>query len=121
MILLTFIEIISLLFCQNNKEQNDYYTMDLKEIINDPATFIVDVRTASEFESGHVAGSINIPLHEIPERVDEFKAMAGTIIVCCVSGGRSGQAAGFLGMHGVENIYNGGGWMDVNYLKSYAA
>jgi phage shock protein E len=93
----------------------------MKEIINNPTTTLVDVRTPSEFQSGNVEGSINIPLNEVPERIDEFKAMEGTIIVYCVSGGRSGQAEAFLGMHGIENIYNGGGWMDVNYLKYHAA
>ncbi|RLD24561.1 MAG: rhodanese-like domain-containing protein [Bacteroidetes bacterium] len=95
--------------------------MDLRDLINNPATILVDVRTGSEFQSGNVAGSINIPLHEVPDRVEEFKAMKGTILVCCLSGNRSGQAASFLSMQGVENIYNVGGWMDVNYLKSHAA
>ena len=93
----------------------------MKELINDSSTTLVDVRTSSEFQSGNVEGSINIPLDEVPDRINDFKAMKGTIIVYCVSGGRSGQAAAFLEMHGVENIYNGGGWMDVNYLKYHAA
>jgi rhodanese-related sulfurtransferase len=112
----------SMLLCSKRvRHKNNQSNMDIREIINDPATILVDVRTPSEFQSGNVAGSINIPLDEVPDRVEEFKAMQGTIIVCCVSGGRSGQAAAFLSMYGVENIYNGGGWMDVNYLKSHAA
>ena len=95
--------------------------MDIREIIIDPTTILVDVRSPSEFQGGNVAGSINIPLDEVPDRLEEFKAMQGTIIVFCVSGVRSGQAAAFLGMHGVDNIYNGGGWMDINYLKYHAA
>ncbi len=95
--------------------------MDLNEIINDPASILVDVRTTMEFQSGNVTGSINIPLNEIPEKVEKFKAMRGKIIVFCVSGARSGQAVSFLNTHGVENIYNGGSWMDVNYIKSQSA
>ena len=34
---------------------------------------IVDVRTPNEFMGGNVAGSINIPLQEIEERIDELK------------------------------------------------
>jgi rhodanese-related sulfurtransferase len=90
--------------------------MELQELINDTNTTIVDVRTRSEFMSGGVEGSVNIPLDEVPERIEEFRAMGGNIIVCCVSGGRSAQAQAFLRMHGIENIENGGGWMDVNYL-----
>ena len=95
--------------------------MDFRETINDPATILVDVRTQSEFQYGNVTGSINIPLNEVPNRVEEFKAMQGTIIVFCVSGARSGQAVAFLGTVGVENIYNGGAWTEINHLKYQAA
>ncbi len=95
--------------------------MDLRELINQPTTTVVDVRSEFEFMAGNVEGSVNIPLHEVPERVEEFKNMPGNIVVCCVSGARSGQAVAFLQMHGVENIVNGGSWMDINYLKYNAA
>ena len=54
--------------------------MDLRDIISSPNTTLVDVRTESEFQSGNVPGSINIPLHEVPERVEEFKALPGDIL-----------------------------------------
>jgi phage shock protein E len=73
---------------------------------------IVDVRTPMEFMGGHVAGSINIPLNEVPERVEEFKSMK-KVILCCASGGRSMQATGFLRQHGI-NCDNGGSWLSVN-------
>ncbi len=73
---------------------------------------IVDVRTPGEFMGGHVAGSINIPLNELPHRVDEFKNMK-KVILCCASGGRSMQATGFLRAQGV-NCENGGSWLAVN-------
>lgn len=56
---------------------------------------IVDVRTPGEFMGGNVAGSINIPLQEIQERLDELKSLPQPIILCCASGGRSGQATSF--------------------------
>jgi len=67
-----------------------------------------------EFKGGHVAGSINIPLHEIPERVEELASMKKPLILCCASGNRSGQAAAYLKQQGVE-CENGGGWMEVNF------
>ncbi|MCF8253603.1 MAG: rhodanese-like domain-containing protein [Bacteroidia bacterium] len=73
---------------------------------------IVDVRTPGEFMGGHVAGSINIPLNEVPHRVEEFKAMK-KVILCCASGGRSMQATGYLRQIGI-NCENGGSWIDVN-------
>ncbi len=75
---------------------------------------ILDVRTSSEFRGGHVAGSINIPLQEIQQRVTEIKSLPQPIILCCASGGRSGQATAYLKSLGIE-CKNGGGWMDVNH------
>lgn len=89
----------------------------MNEIINDPNATIVDVRTPGEFAGGNVAGSINIPLNEVPHRIDEFKGMSKPLVVCCLSGGRSGQAVEFLKANGVDNIYNGGGWSQVAIHK----
>ncbi len=74
---------------------------------------IVDVRTPGEFMGGHVAGSINIPLQEIQQRIDEIKALPQPIILCCASGNRSGQATSFLKSLGID-CSNGGSWLDVN-------
>lgn len=74
---------------------------------------IVDVRTAAEFMGGHVPGSINIPLQEVQARLEEIKALPQPILLCCLSGGRSGQATQFLKQQGVD-CSNGGGWMEVN-------
>ncbi|HAV25195.1 MAG TPA: rhodanese-like domain-containing protein [Bacteroidetes bacterium] len=90
--------------------------MTIQELIQQEAK-IIDVRTPEEFMGGNVPGSINIPLNEVPERVADFKEMDGPLILCCLSGGRSGQATGFLQAQGIE-CYNGGGWMDVNYAVS---
>lgn len=76
---------------------------------------IVDVRTPEEFMGGHVAGSINIPLDEVPMRLEDFKKM-NNIVLCCASGGRSGQATMFLQQNGIE-CSNGGSWLNVNYLS----
>ena len=81
-----------------------YENVNLKE-----AT-IIDVRTPGEFAMGCVEGSINIPLDQVPHKVEEFKNMKKPLVLCCASGGRSGQAVQFLEANGVDNIYNGGGW-----------
>ena len=73
---------------------------------------IVDVRTPAEFNGGHVDGSINIPLSEIPNRLSEIKKLAQPIILCCASGGRSGQATTFLMGKGIQ-CENAGSWVDV--------
>jgi phage shock protein E len=79
---------------------------------------IIDVRTPGEFMMGNVEGSINIPLDEVPSRVEEFKTIQGDIVLCCASGGRSGQATMFLEQNGLSTFCNGGGWQTVNaYMK----
>jgi rhodanese-related sulfurtransferase len=88
---------------------------NLKELIKSGNATIIDCRTSAEFMGGHVVGSINIPLQEIPGRLAEFKKMKN-IVLCCASGGRSGQATSFLKQHGIE-CENAGSWFVVN---SYA-
>ena len=78
---------------------------------------IIDVRSPGEFMGGHVAGSINIPLQELPVKLDEIKEMEQPIVLCCASGMRSGNATTFLRQNGV-NCENGGSWLDVNVLMN---
>jgi rhodanese-related sulfurtransferase len=76
---------------------------------------IVDVRSRDEFAGGHVAGSINIPLNEVPGRVAEIKNLPQPILLCCMSGNRSGLATAMLQQAGVP-CSNGGSWFAVNNL-----
>ena len=78
---------------------------------------IVDVRTIEEFEEGRVDGSINIPLHEVPDNVEKFKSMEQPLILCCRSGNRSGQACAYLQAQGID-CENGGSWQEVETSPS---
>ncbi len=91
--------------------------MNIEQIIKDKKGTVVDVRTVEEFMGGHVADSINIPLNEVSNRLEEFKNMEKPIILCCASGGRSSMATQFISQNGLD-AYNAGSWMDVNYLQS---
>lgn len=91
--------------------------MNIQKIIKENQATIVDVRTPAEFIGGNVANSINIPLQEIPQRMEELKKLKMPLVLCCASGNRSGQAQRYLTQQGVE-CYNGGSWLDVNYLQS---
>jgi len=89
--------------------------MSLIEKINNAETTIVDVRTPGEFVGGHVADSVNIPLNEVVSRIEELKTMQ-PLVLCCASGGRSGQAADYLSEQGLD-VVNGGGWKIVDAQK----
>ncbi len=73
---------------------------------------IIDVREGWEYEEGHIPGAKNIPLGELPGKVDE---MEEPVVLVCASGGRSEQAARYLTGHGilgnVANLMGGtAGW-----------
>ena len=91
--------------------------MNLEKIIKEKRGTIVDVRTTEEFRGGNVSGSINIPLQEIEKKIDELRNLKQPLVLCCASGGRSGQAHGYLSQQGIE-CFNGGSWLDVNYYQS---
>lgn len=91
--------------------------MKIQELIKANKGSIIDVRSPGEFNSGHVVGSKNIPLTEVPDRLDEIKDLDGPLILCCASGNRSGHVEDYLKKHDIDCV-NGGSWLDINYLKS---
>jgi phage shock protein E len=73
---------------------------------------IIDVRTAGEFNGGHIKGAINIPVDSIRSKINDIKKKGKPVITCCASGMRSGSATAILKQAGVE-AYNGGSWMSL--------
>jgi len=93
--------------------------MGLREIVKHTSQFI-DVRTAEEYASGHIDGALNIPLGQIPERVQEIKGLGKTpVVFYCRSGNRSGQAVAYLSKQGYDHIYNGGSLEEVRKLLKH--
>ena len=92
---------------------------DLKALLEDGA-IIVDVRSPQEYQGGHVAGSINIPVGEIQTQVVRLQKANKPIITCCASGMRSASAATILKNAGLEAV-NGGPWTTVNKAQAEAA
>jgi rhodanese-related sulfurtransferase len=70
---------------------------------------IVDVRSPLEFKTGHLPGSLNVPLHEISRRMAELKELPQPLILCCASGIRSAQALKLLRREGLQ-CSDGGSW-----------
>lgn len=82
-----------------------------------PNTTIVDVRSPEEFSQEHYPGAINIPVEQVPHRIEEFRKMDGPIIAYCRSGNRSGIAVAILKQAGLQDVHNGGGLEDLIHLK----
>ncbi len=87
---------------------------DLTELIKGNA-FLVDVRTQGEFASGHLKGSVNIPLDSIGGNLQKFKGKKD-IIVFCRSGNRSSQAKAILDANGITGVVNGG---SIDYVSNF--
>lgn len=68
----------------------------------------VDVRTPSEFASGHAPGSINIPLDQLTARLAELDP-GRPVLLGCASGSRSAMATSLLKGKGFEAV-NAGRW-----------
>lgn len=82
--------------------------VDYRDLVKSGAV-IVDVRSISEYKSGHIPGSKNYPLDSLQGKLNELKKMNKPVITVCRSGARSGMAKGMLQKAGIE-AYNGGPW-----------
>jgi len=80
----------------------------LEEMISQNAK-VIDVRSAAEFQAGHLENSINIPLDQLDAKMSKFDKEE-PLIFCCASGIRSGSAVLKLKARGYTNIKNGKGW-----------
>lgn len=75
------------------------------ELQQDPSLRILDVRTDHEFRSARLPGSQHIPVHELPQRVDELDPQ-GNYLVVCAGGIRSAHACVFLHQSGFRRLAN---------------
>ena len=100
------IAVLILGFLFYSKAQANVPTISSSEAIaclNDTNYQFIDVRTDSEYESGHILNSIHIPLHEIQDRLSEIDSLKNkNIIVYCRSGARSSKATKIL----IESNFN---------------
>ena len=74
---------------------------------------IIDVRTGTEYDRGHVPDSFNIPVDRINASAGRLKEANKPVILCCKSGARSSMAVQQLKAKGLKEVYNGGSWEDV--------
>lgn len=65
----------------------------------------VDVRTPGEYSGGHAVRAINIPLGELPAKLDRLEKNE-PVYVICQSGRRSQEAAGILIRNGFRWVFN---------------
>jgi phage shock protein E len=85
----------------------------------DRAPIWIDVRTAEEYQSGHIEESRNIPYDEIAERIFEATIdQDADIRVYCRSGRRSGIAKDVLESMGFTAVKNEGGFEEIKARRA---
>jgi phage shock protein E len=67
---------------------------------------LIDVRTPGEYRSGHIEGAVNIPVHDLPSRLEALGPKDRPIVVYCHSGVRASRAQRLLRQHGFVAVYN---------------
>lgn len=94
-----------------------YTPSQLADRIKEGGVVLLDVRTAGEYNGGHMKGAIHIPVQELAARADELKKHADREIVCyCQSGSRSLMGAARLKKLGYRAASLDGGIAEWNYL-----
>ena len=79
---------------------------------------LIDVRSAEEFEGGHIDGAINVP----HDQTDALVAAIGAdtdraVVLYCGSGRRAGRAEDALEALGYQQVFNGQGYQDLVKAK----
>lgn len=69
---------------------------------------VLDVREQHEWDAGHIAGAVHIPLRTLPDQVAQLDPQVRTVVVCHV-GGRSAQATAWLAGQGYDVVNLNGG------------
>jgi rhodanese-related sulfurtransferase len=74
---------------------------------------LLDVREPAEYAAAKIAGSVLIPMREIPARLGELEPhKQGRVVVHCHHGGRSQRVTNYLAQQGFTQAQNLSGGID---------
>jgi rhodanese-related sulfurtransferase len=86
---------------------NTAYQIIVTDRISHPNLVILDVRTVSEYEEGHIPQAVLIPVDELPQRIDELSQFKDDeIMVYCRRGGRSNSASLTLDENNFTTVFD---------------
>ena len=74
---------------------------------------LLDVRSTDEYKSGHIPGSINVPVDDIQSIETVIEDKEKSVFVYCLSGRRAQKAVAIIRTFGYKDVRNIGG------IKSY--
>lgn len=86
----------------------DISSTELNNMIeNNKDILLLDVRTKEEYNTMNIPNSINIPLNNLEENLDDILSYIDKIaVIYCRSGKRSVTASYILNENGFKHIYN---------------
>ncbi|MGM9833095.1 MAG: rhodanese-like domain-containing protein [Candidatus Limisoma sp.] len=114
--------LLTVLWTASACAQKNYEDADVKgfsELIAKPDVVVLDVRTADEFNQGHIENALNIDINQsnFLEKAKSALPKDKTIAVYCRSGRRSAKAAERLSSEGYKAVNLSGGiveWTNSN-------
>jgi rhodanese-related sulfurtransferase len=74
-------------------------------LAGDDGPRLLDVRSPAEFETAHIPGSYNVPLHLLREHRDEISRHLDQVVLVCRSGNRAARAEAVLAETGMTNLH----------------
>jgi len=85
-------------------------------MLQNPDAIILDVRTQEEYQEGHIAGAVLLPIIDLEAQASTvLPDKDALILLYCRSGNRSGQATSILLDMGYSKIQDFGGIIDWPY------
>jgi rhodanese-related sulfurtransferase len=81
----------------------------IREALQEGAV-IIDLRTAYEYDQGHIPHSLNIPADRVKASIGRIRDLRKPVILCCAGGNHCWEAAAMLRDAGIPKVVNGGDW-----------
>ncbi len=90
----------------NGRSTNYVAVKELERLLKEDDTLaLIDVRTAEEYDEGHVPDAINVPIAGLSQFArNRSKSNDGVIVTMCGSTGRGEKAATILASDGMKNV-----------------
>lgn len=92
-----------------NGYMKQFHWHDIDSLPRDGSVTLLDTRTVGEYQRGHIPGFINIPLHELRNRINELPE-GKPVYINCQSGLRSYVACRMVSQYGFDCFNFSGGY-----------
>jgi rhodanese-related sulfurtransferase len=106
------ISLICLFACKKNSSLTSINTNELKNILNDPQTYLIDVRSTQEITGllTKIKQAHHIPLDQLKNKIHEIPKDKNIYLICH-SGNRSTAASKLLIQEKFDHVFNVSGGM----------